>query len=105
MPLLPTTTPQRTVPIKSFVAYLADGRIVQVLIDGGEGFFREEIFQGSEKSFSTHQCFVANGRLKLLSLFERKGVTLSDTEGTPSDPELPDRDDDNDDEETEDQNA
>ena len=69
MPALPTTTPQRTIPIKSFVAYLADGRIIQILTDGGEGFFREQHFRGSERSFYTHECFVTNGRTKLLTLF------------------------------------
>ena len=69
MPALPTTTPQRTIPIKSFIAYLADGRIIQILTDGGEGFFREQHFKGEARSFVTHECFVTNGRQKLLTLF------------------------------------
>jgi hypothetical protein len=70
MAALPTTTPQRTLPIKSFVVYLANGSVIQVLTDGGEGFFRQQTISGSEKTISTHECFVANGRWKVLTLFK-----------------------------------
>ena len=92
MPALPTTTPQRTVPIKSFVVYLQDGRVIQVLTDGGQGFFREQIFKGSEKTFSTWECFVANGRLKLLTLFEKGGGVsdVPETEETEEETETED---------------
>lgn len=94
MPLLPKTTPQRTVPIKSFVVYLVDGRTIQVSTDGGQGFFREEHFAGDSKSFSTHQCFVANGRARILPTFGKE-VKLTNVSET----DVPDDDDD---EETED---
>lgn len=84
MSLLPRTTPQKTVPIKSFVVYLADGRIIQISIDGGEGYFREEHFVGSEKSFSTHQAFVANGRSRYLPTFGGGDMT---TEPDPTEEE------------------
>lgn len=87
MPALPTTTPQRTVPIKSFVAYLADGRIIQILVDGGDGFYREQHFRGSEKSFVTHECFITNGRSKLLNLFNRGGEKVSTEEPEEETPE------------------
>lgn len=85
MPALPTTTPQRTLALKSFVAYLSDGRIIQVLTDGGEGFFREQVFKGTERSFVTFECFVTNGRMKLLTVFG--GGEMSTEEPEPEVPE------------------
>ena len=73
MASLPTTTPQRTVPIKSFVVYLIDGRVIQVSTDGGEGFFRQQTISGKEKSISTNECFIANGRWRLLHQFGKGG--------------------------------
>ena len=79
--------------IKSFVVYLDDGRVIQVSRDDGEGYFREEHFKGSERSFSTYQCFVANGRVHLLHQFGGEMTNVPDTE--PTDPP----DDDEEDEE------
>ena len=85
MPALPTTTPQRTLSLKSFVAYLQDGRVIQVLTDGGEGFFREQVYKGSEKSFVTFECFVTNGRMKILTIFG--GGEMSDEPVVPEEEE------------------
>jgi hypothetical protein len=95
MSALPTTTPQRTIPIKAFVVYLADGRIFQVLTDGGEGFFREQVIKGSERSIATYECFVVNGRKKLLTLFGGEKMTVED----PDPDDIPEDEDDEEDEE------
>ena len=92
MPALQTTTPQRTVSIKSFVAYLTDGRIIQVVVDGGEGFFRQQTIKGKERTISTHECFVANGRWKLLNFF--KGGEMSTEENDVPEDDEPEEDDD-----------
>ncbi|MET0787375.1 MAG: hypothetical protein ABWY25_11790 [Paenisporosarcina sp.] len=94
---LPRTTPQKTVPIKSFVVYLADGRIIQISIDGGEGYFREEYFAGPERSFSTHQAFVANGRSWFLPTFGNK----NGGEMTTQEPETESEEEETEEEETE----
>jgi hypothetical protein len=65
-------------------------------VDGGEGFFREEIVAGTKLSFTTHQCFVAKGRAKLLTLFEPRGGEVSVQE-----PEVPEEEETDDDEESE----
>jgi hypothetical protein len=78
MPALPTTTPQRTLPIKSFVVYLQDGRTIQVVTDAGEGFFRQQTIVGKEKTIKTYECFIVNGRWKLLTVFGNGGETMSD---------------------------
>jgi hypothetical protein len=98
MPALPTTTPQRTIPIKSFVVYLQDGRVIQVLTDGGEGFFRQQTISGNNKTISTHECFVANGRWKLLTLFKGGEMTAE-----PIEPDVPEEEDDDDNEKDDDE--
>jgi len=77
MPALPTTTPQRTLPIKSFVVYLQNGDSYQVLTDSGEGFFRQQTIVGREKTIHTFECFIVNGRYKKLNVFGG-GVKMSD---------------------------
>lgn len=100
MPNLPTTTPQRTLPIKSFVVYLATGQIIQVSVDGGEGFFRQQTIVGREKSVSTNECFIANGRWRVLPQFGQKiGGEMS----TQSDPESEPEENEDESEETEDE--
>ena len=92
MPVLPTTTPQRTVPISSFIVYLMDGRVIQVMVNGGEGFFRQQTISGSEKSIATHECFIVNGRWKILPRFG--GEKMSTEEAEPDEEETPDEDED-----------
>jgi hypothetical protein len=75
------------------VVYLQDGRVIQVLTDGGEGFFRQQTISGNNKTISTHECFVANGRWKLLTLFPKGGEMTSEPIEVPEDDE-PDEDDD-----------
>jgi hypothetical protein len=89
MPALPTTTPQRTLPIKSFVVYLQDGRTIQVVTDAGEGFFRQQTIVGKEKTIKTYECFIVNGRWKLLTVFG--GEMSTEPDETPEDEE-PDED-------------
>jgi hypothetical protein len=72
MQTLPTTTPQRTLPIKSFVVYLVDGRTIQVFVGEGDGFFRQQTIRGSEKIISTNECFIANGRWRVLPRFGKE---------------------------------
>lgn len=67
---LPTTTPMGTTPIEYCTVKLKDGRFLQIIVNDGEGFFRQEVFKGPEKSFTTQQVFVANGRVKVLPSFK-----------------------------------
>ena len=76
--------------------HLADGRTIQVSTDGGEGYFREELFKGTELSFSTHQAFIANGRSRVLPTFGKQNGGEMTTEPETDVP------DDDDDEESED---
>lgn len=50
-----------TLAIKSVIVRLADGSRRKIVVGSGEGFFREEIIAGPEKSVVTHQCFIAGG--------------------------------------------
>lgn len=57
-------------PIKSFIVRFADGTRRKIEVGDGEGFFREELISGSEKSISTYQCFVAGGSWRELPVKE-----------------------------------
>ena len=63
IPSLPKSTPMGTQPIESFVVKLRNGRSFQILVEDGDGFFREEFFVGKTKSFRTFQAYVANGKI------------------------------------------
>lgn len=68
-PSLPKSTPMGTQPIESFVVKLKNGRSFQVLVNDGDGFFREEYFIGKSKSFRTFQAYVANGKIMEIPSF------------------------------------
>ena len=61
---LPRNTPQVTNPIDSFTVRFKDGSVKKVTVGEGEGFFRESEFKGEKKTFTTYECFVAEGELK-----------------------------------------
>lgn len=50
-----------TLPIKNIIVRLKDGTVKKIEVGDGEGFFREEVIAGPEKSVTTHQCFIAGG--------------------------------------------
>jgi len=50
-----------TKPIEHFIVRFKDGTVKKVTVGKGEGFFREETVVGSKASFTTYQCFIAQG--------------------------------------------
>jgi hypothetical protein len=58
------TTPAMTEPIDHFIVRFKDGRVKKVVVGDGEGFYREELFVGQHKSFTTYQVYVAEGDVR-----------------------------------------
>ena len=89
MPSLPTTTPQKTLPIRSFVAYLSDGRTMQVRVGSGDGFIRQQIIQSGDQTIYTYECFIVNGIVKWSGWrsFPKFGGGEMSTEETPKTPD------------------
>ena len=58
MPSLNKNTPKMTKAIDYFIAKFKDGSVKKIKAES-EGFYREGTFIGSEKSFRTYECFVA----------------------------------------------
>ena len=51
-----------TLPIKSFVVVFENGSTKEVEVQDGEtGFYREQEYKGRERTFTTYECFVADG--------------------------------------------
>jgi len=60
MPLLPTNTPQETLPIKSFTVNLTDGTSKTIEVEeGASGYFKESLYTGGQVQFKTFQAYVA----------------------------------------------
>jgi len=53
-----------TEPIDHFIVRFKDGRVKKVVVGDGEGFYREELFVGQHKSFTTYQVYVAEGDVR-----------------------------------------
>lgn len=63
MPAFQRNTPQVTQAIKSCIVRLADGTKRRIIVGEGDGFLREEILVGAEKTVVTYQVFVAGGSM------------------------------------------
>ena len=59
---LPKVTPMKQQQIKHFVVYFTDGSSARIEVDGGEGFFKEEVMKFPDRSLNTFQAFVAGGK-------------------------------------------
>lgn len=68
---LPKKTPQMTQPIEHFIVRLKDGRVFKIVVEEGEGYFKEESFVGQYESFTMYQAFIAKGRIEEISGFQR----------------------------------
>lgn len=64
-----------TQPIESILVRFRDGRVKKVTVGKGEGFYREEHFSGSKKSFTTIDCFVTEGIVTDIPSFKKERQT------------------------------
>jgi hypothetical protein len=62
---LPKNTPQMTVPIKAVNIEFPDGTSKRIEVAEGQGTYSVSFFEGSKRSFVTHQCFIAEAETEI----------------------------------------